>query len=71
MKPIVKLQAVGAGGVGAGVVVYLAGLFGLELPPEVAAAIVLLAGWGAGYLKRDPLIETTKQKQQTGDPATE
>ncbi len=65
MTPIVKLQAVGYAGGGAGVVVYFAGLFGLELPPEVAAAIVLLVGWGVGYWKRDPVVEAGRKEQET------
>jgi hypothetical protein len=74
MKPVVKMQAVGAGGAGALVVLWLAGLAGIDMPPEIAAAIALLAGWGAGYLKRDPVIEDGRLFQSMkapGDPATE
>lgn len=51
--PTTKLTAVGAGGLGVGVVLYLAQLAGLSMPPEVAEAIVLAGAWVAGYVKRD------------------
>lgn len=43
-------------GVGAGaatvLLVWLAGLFGVEVPPEVASSVTVLLAAGAAYLKR-------------------
>jgi hypothetical protein len=51
-KPVAKIQAVGAGGAAGIILVAVAGAVGLDLAPEVAAAIVTLLTFGAGYLKR-------------------
>jgi hypothetical protein len=50
--PVGKVNAAGAGGALAIVGVYVAGLFGVEVPAEVAAAVSTLAAFAAGYLKR-------------------
>jgi len=50
------MNAVGTGGIIAGVVVSLAGQFGLEMTNEVAMAVVIVAGWAAGYIKIDPQV---------------
>jgi hypothetical protein len=50
--PVAKVTAAGAGGAVAVVGVYVAGLFGVEVPAEVAAAVSTLAAFAAGYLKR-------------------
>jgi hypothetical protein len=50
-KPTVKVQAVGLAGAATLILVFIAGLAGVDVPPEVAAALTLLFGWGAGYIK--------------------
>jgi hypothetical protein len=35
------------------VLVYVASLFGVDVPPEVASAVTVLFSSAAGYLKRD------------------
>ena len=50
--PVAKVAAAGQAGALGTVLVYLAGLLGLELPAEVAAAAVGLLMFAAGYLKR-------------------
>lgn len=50
MKPTRKVTSAGVGGAAGIVVVWAAGLAGLEVPPEVAAAIVTLLSFGLGYL---------------------
>jgi len=52
LNPKVKAAAgVGTGGVAA---IWLAGLFGLEMPPEVAASLVSIVMSAAGWLKSAP-----------------
>lgn len=50
-KPVKKVTAGGAAGAAVVVAVYVAGLFGLAVPAEVASAVTVLASFGAGYLK--------------------
>ncbi len=49
--PVPKIQAVGAAGAVTVIVVYVAGLLGLDVPPTVSAALTILISAGAGYLK--------------------
>lgn len=51
--PVVKVQAVGAGGAFATVLVVIANAAGLDLPPEVASGLVAVVSFAAGYWKRD------------------
>jgi hypothetical protein len=51
--PVPKVQAVGAGGAFATVLVVVANAVGLDLPPEVAAGLVAVATFAFGYFKRD------------------
>jgi type III secretion system FlhB-like substrate exporter len=51
-KPVPKVAAAGSGGVAATVLITIAAQFGIDLPPEVAAGIVALVAFAAGYLKR-------------------
>lgn len=51
--PTPKVAAGGYAGAAALVLVWLLGQFGVDMPPEVAAALALLAYGGAAYLKRD------------------
>ncbi len=53
LRPTPKLQAVGAAGAATTVLVWASGLAGLQVPPEVAAAVAVLISTGAGYVKRD------------------
>ncbi len=50
--PVPKVKAAGAGGIAATLLISLAGLLGVDLPPEIAAAIVAVAAFLAGYLKQ-------------------
>lgn len=52
-QPTQKVAAAGIGGSLSVVVVYVVGLFGLDLPPEVASAITALVSFAAGYLVRE------------------
>jgi hypothetical protein len=49
MQP--KVAAGGAAGAVTVVIVFIAGQFGLEIPPEVAAALTVLISTGFAYLK--------------------
>ncbi len=51
--PRPKVIAAGAGGMSATVLVALVNALGLDMPAEVAAALVTVWAFGAGYLKRD------------------
>lgn len=46
-----KVQATGAAGATALVLVFIAGQFGVEVPPEVASAVTVLLAVFAGWLK--------------------
>lgn len=48
-----KVQAGGAAGAVTVLLVWLAGLAGLDIPAEVAAAITTLISTGAAYLKKE------------------
>jgi hypothetical protein len=49
MQP--KVQAAGAAGAATTVLVWAVGLAGLDVPPEVAAAVTTLIATAAGWLK--------------------
>ena len=51
LKPVKKVTAGGVGGAVVVIAVYVAGLFGVEVPAEIASAATVLVGFGAGYLK--------------------
>lgn len=51
MQP--KIQAAGAGGAIATIAVWVAAQFGVDMPPEVGAAIAAVLSVAAGWLKRD------------------
>jgi hypothetical protein len=65
--PVPKVQAAGAGGAIATVLVIVANAVGLDLPPEVASGLVAVAAFAAGYLKRDKV--TTLEHLQPGEIA--
>lgn len=52
-KPTPKIAAAGTAGAAAIVLVWVAGLFGVDMPEYVAVAIGALAAAGAGYIKSD------------------
>ena len=56
LKPAPKVAAAGAGGVFASLLVIIANSIGLDLPPEVAAGVVTVVSFAAGYLKRDKKV---------------
>lgn len=49
--PVAKVWAGGAAGAAALVIVYAVGLFGIDVPAEVASALTFLLGTGAAYIK--------------------
>lgn len=51
MKPQPKVVAGGAAGAVTVVAVWIAGEFGIAIPPEVASAITVLVGTAAAYIK--------------------
>lgn len=51
MTPQPKVVAGGAAGAAAILIVYVASLFGLEVPGEVGAALAALLSFAAAYLK--------------------
>lgn len=48
-----KIQAAGIGGALATVIVWTAGAFGVDMPPEVGAAFAAILSVGAGWFKSD------------------
>ena len=46
-----KVQAGGAAGAVTILLVWVAGMFGLDVPPEAASAFTVLVSTAAGYLK--------------------
>lgn len=53
LRPVPKIAAAGTGGMAAVILIIVAKLIGVDLGPEAAAGIVLLATTGAGFLKKD------------------
>lgn len=51
MKPTPKVAATGIAGAATVVVVYIAGLLGLDVPATVASALTIIFASGAGYIK--------------------
>lgn len=51
-RPVPKVAAAGAGGAAVTVLLWVADVAHLDMPVPVAGAIVTLAAFGAGYLKR-------------------
>jgi hypothetical protein len=49
--PTSKVTAAGAGGAASILLVYIAGLFGVDVPPAAAAAVATLLAFLAGYIK--------------------
>ncbi len=49
--PVPKVAAAGAAGAVTVLIVYIAGLLGVDLPPEVSSALTALFAFGAGYIK--------------------
>jgi hypothetical protein len=56
--PTQKVVAGGAAGAAAVLVVFIAGQFGVDVPPEVAAALTVLLAAVAAWLKREKAAET-------------
>jgi len=56
--PTQKVSAAGIGGALSIVIVYVFGLLGLDMPPEVASALTAIVSFAAGYLvkERTPII---------------
>lgn len=54
LRPAAKVVAGAVAGASTVVLVWLVGLFHLEVPPEVSAAVTVLLSAGAAYLRRDP-----------------
>lgn len=51
--PTQKVAAAGISGAATIMLVYVLGLFGLEIPPEVAAALTALLAFAGGYLVKN------------------
>lgn len=68
--PSPKMKAVAGTGIATALVLYVAGQFGLELPLEIAEALVLAGGWLGGYLKRDhrlgPILADVEEIVESG-----
>lgn len=55
-QPTSKVAAAGVGGSITVLVVYIAKLFGLEIPAEVASALTALIAFGSGYIQKEKVI---------------
>lgn len=53
MKPTQKVASGGLAGALTVIVVYVLGLLGADLPPEVASALTVLIGTGTAYIKTE------------------
>jgi len=56
-KPTQKITAVSVGGASSILLIWIAGLFGVEITPEVAAAITMLVTVLSGYLTPDKVSQ--------------
>jgi hypothetical protein len=55
LRPVAKVVAATVAGAVTVLLVWIAGLFRLDVPPEVAAAVTVVLSSAAGYLRPDPL----------------
>lgn len=53
LSPTRKVSAGTATGAAVVILVWVAGMFGLDVPPEVASAAAVLLGFGAAYVVKD------------------
>jgi len=53
-RPVPKVIAATVAGAVTVLLVWIAGLFHLQVPPEAAAAVTVLLSAATGYLKSDP-----------------
>lgn len=53
LAPTSKVTATGSTGAAGVLLVWMAGAFGLDLPPEVAAAAAVVLATAAGYFKTE------------------
>jgi len=53
MNPTPKIAAAGIGGAVATLAVWISAQFGVDMPPEVGAAVATVLSFAAGYLKSD------------------
>lgn len=51
--PKPKVKAAGAAGAASVLIVFVAGQFGLDIPPEAAAGITTLLAFAGGYLRKE------------------
>lgn len=51
--PNLKIQAAGVSGAASIVIIWVLAQLGVEMPPEVAAAVTTILSVGAGYLKSE------------------
>jgi hypothetical protein len=54
--PTNKVAAAGVGGSLSIVLVWVTGMFGIEVPPEVASAVTTLVAFFAGYLVKEKRV---------------
>lgn len=53
MRPRPKVAAAGVGGAASILVVWVLGVVGLDVPPEVAGAIATVLSFASGYFKSE------------------
>jgi hypothetical protein len=58
LRPVPKVTAGAAAGAAVLLLVWVAGLFGVDVPAEVAAAATVVLSAAAGYLRRDTNTRT-------------
>lgn len=55
LQPTNKVTAAGAGGAASVLLVYILGLFNINLPAEVASALTVLIATASGYLRKESI----------------
>lgn len=61
-----KVRVSGTAGALAVVLVYVAGLFGADVPAEVAAALTVLISTGAGYMRSSHRLNEVPPEEPAG-----
>lgn len=69
--PARKVLSSGISGAVTTVLIWIAGEFGVEMPPEVATALVTLVVFAAGYLTRPGTWERVEQPSDRDDELLE
>lgn len=69
LAPTAKVGSSAAAGAAVIVLVWVAGLFGLAVPPEVASAVSVLIMAGVAYIVKERALPPSRAPAEEGNPS--